>query len=807
MTGIDKVAVEVCNEMVLRGHEVVYITVPGKFKTEYLELSKRIRLHLISNNYRKNNIEKLRSILLAEMPDVVIPMFSNSIVSIFLGALRGTGIPLILSEHSDPEYYIDRWWTLGRGREEKRHARLMSFYAADQVHLLNHKFADDLPDFLKDKLSVIPNPVPILIDDISTFNDREKIVVSIGRLEESGKNLSLLIHAFSLLKNRLNGWKLHIYGDGPDKEYYRSIISQESLHDHVKLKGFTEKPKEVIGGSRVFCIPSVFEGCPLTLIESKALGVPALGFHDCTGVQQMIHHGVDGLLIQERTPQAISIALEALFRDEGYLESLSKNALEDAKKYERGRVFDQWESMIERVVSQSKAYGSKLDSVPYYNLQQQLNFELDELTKNFSYQKRLSPESYLNEWRKAQRYIGDVERSFSWRITKPLRWMKLLLRSLLDFRVSLKKVMSRKVVLRNWLLRKIGGMLPSRGVVFIDVPGFQDMKTTFGSFFEKECFFENMPFPFFKDLKIARAKVIVSACGAVKSEINQKASRLELWHASGAVKSVDNHSYKRLSSKYVIASPSDDMSNQYAKYFNVSIEDVLSVGVPKTDKLICPSSLQSMRDDFFSKNKELYGKKVYLFAPTFRGQWPTDVWYSCKLDFSKIASRLQEDEVFLVKLHPSIFNYNGYHNIDFVAGKVIDARDCSIDQLLAVSDAVISDYSSIIFDAVLMNKKMVLYAEDIDLYDLDRGLSYDYRGLAPCPIMESPDELKLLNFLRWGVVDQYAYKLFRDYFVNRCDGNSTSRVLELINELAGKGHGKSKSFNSGSSIQYGESPG
>ncbi|WP_158681714.1 CDP-glycerol glycerophosphotransferase family protein [Microbulbifer pacificus] len=807
MTGIDKVAVELSNELIARGHEIVYITIPGSFKSNYLELDRKVRIHYIHQNYRNDNVERLRSIVRAEQPDVVVPMFSNSIVSIFLAALRGLDVPLILSEHSDPNHYVGRWWLWGRGKEEKQRARMLCFHGADRIHLLNKEFSDDLPDFLREKVSVIPNPVPIQVPSVSDFSSREKLVVSIGRLDESGKRLSLLINAFSILKEKLNGWRLHIYGDGPSRQYYEDIISREGLHGIVELKGFTESPELAIGRAKIFCIPSIFEGCPLTLVEAKALGVPAIGFDDCTGVRGMISHGEDGLLVKRRTAKDLSNALETLIRDESYLSHLSELALQDAKKYSRECVFDQWESLISETVSQAKMAGPKLQRCPSFNLEQQLDFELDELTSSFSFWKRFPSKSYWGDWQRAQKYIDRVERSYSWRLTKILRWANYLVKTLSDVSALIAKLKARKVNFRNFILRKVGEFFSSGQVVFIDVPGFQDMKSTFGGYFDAECFFEDVPYPFLRDLKIARARVVVSGCGAAKRDVNKKGRRIELWHASGAIKSVANTSYNSVSGDFVIVSPSDDMREKYARYFNVNVNKVRALGVPKTDKLLCAVDSKKLIDDFFKENALLHGKKIYLFAPTFRGQWPNNVWYSSKLDFSKIASMLEDDEVVLVKLHPAIDRYAGWHDVEFVENKVINAHSFSIDQLLAVSEAVVSDYSSIVFDAVLSNKKMVLYAEDIDLYNIDRGITYDYRALAPCPLMEEPDELKLLEYLRAESFDQHSYDLYKSIFLNKCDGMATSRILELIGELSGKKYDKSKGINSSSGVQYGESLG
>ena len=82
MTGIDKVAVELANEMVNRGHQVSYISHPGNFTSDRLSLDQRVTQHTINQNYSNKTIKLLKSILKKENPDVVLPMITNSIVGI-----------------------------------------------------------------------------------------------------------------------------------------------------------------------------------------------------------------------------------------------------------------------------------------------------------------------------------------------------------------------------------------------------------------------------------------------------------------------------------------------------------------------------------------------------------------------------------------------------------------------------------------------------------------------------------------------------------------------------------------------------
>ena len=100
--------------------------------------------------------------------------------------------------------------------------------------------------------------------------------------------------------------------------------------------------------------------------------------------------------------------------------------------------------------------------------------------------------------------------------------------------------------------------------------------------------------------------------------------------------------------------------------------------------------------------------------------------------------------------------------------------------MLAIADVIITDYSSVIFDASLMDKAMVFYCPDYGSYERDFYLNYD-KDL-PGEIVTDPE--KLLEALRNAETEEAKQKVraFREKQMGACDGKSTERIAKLIKD-------------------------
>ncbi|QVQ53589.1 CDP-glycerol glycerophosphotransferase family protein [Spiractinospora alimapuensis] len=175
-------------------------------------------------------------------------------------------------------------------------------------------------------------------------------------------------------------------------------------------------------------------------------------------------------------------------------------------------------------------------------------------------------------------------------------------------------------------------------------------------------------------------------------------------------------------------------------------------------------------------------RRVVLYAPTWRddkyhtrGQHTLDL----RLDLERMRSVLGEDHVLLVRRHPRVVD-----SVPEVGGFVRDvSRYPDIMDLLLVTDVLVSDYSSVMFDFANTGRPMLFFTYDLDSYrDELRGFYFDFEEVAPGPLLRTSDEVIEALAEVDGVASAYQerYTSFTRQFCPLDDGGATARVVDRV---------------------------
>ena len=107
-------------------------------------------------------------------------------------------------------------------------------------------------------------------------------------------------------------------------------------------------------------------------------------------------------------------------------------------------------------------------------------------------------------------------------------------------------------------------------------------------------------------------------------------------------------------------------------------------------------------------------------------------------------------------------------------------RELPINELLCSADAVISDYSSLVFEYSLFGRPMVFFAYDQDEYADWRGFYYDYDALTPGPVCTTAEGVVSALKAAAEDFDSSEVDAFRERFMSACDGHATDRIIEEV---------------------------
>lgn len=265
----------------------------------------------------------------------------------------------------------------------------------------------------------------------------------------------------------------------------------------------------------------------------------------------------------------------------------------------------------------------------------------------------------------------------------------------------------------------------------------------------------------------------------------------QLWHACGAFKTfgftrIGKDGGPRQWAKnhrmydYAIVS-SKNIAKHYAEGFGIPDSCVLPSGVPRTD-IFCDSGYkEKTRTTFFEKYPQLKNKKIILFAPTFRGKGQMSAYYPAdKFNPNEICSALGEDYAIIIKLHP--FCKEKYEVDKKYKDRIIDLSNADeLNDLLFVTDLLITDYSSVVFEASLLDIPMLFYAFDLDEYIENRDFYYDFKEFIPGKTVFSQDEL--IKAVQSNDFESEKVEKFKHTFFDNIDGQSSQRVADKIISL------------------------
>ncbi|MEU8678358.1 CDP-glycerol glycerophosphotransferase family protein [Streptomyces sp. NPDC048560] len=207
---------------------------------------------------------------------------------------------------------------------------------------------------------------------------------------------------------------------------------------------------------------------------------------------------------------------------------------------------------------------------------------------------------------------------------------------------------------------------------------------------------------------------------------------------------------------------------------------VIECGYPRNDVLYAPDR-EKIADSVRERLGIPDGKRVILYAPTWREDLPKQggrYGLDLQLDLAQAEKELGEDSVLLVRRH-------------YLVGGSIPRSACVRDvsrypdvaELILISDALVTDYSSLMFDFAGTGRPMLFHTYDLEHYrDTLRGFCFDFAAQAPGPLI--PTSAGVVEALRdlEAVTESHrdAYARFRESFCDLDDGTAAVRVVDLM---------------------------
>ena len=159
----------------------------------------------------------------------------------------------------------------------------------------------------------------------SYHNYKTKYIIGCIANFYKNKGLEYLIKAVSRLQLTAYNLQLVITGDGAERENLERLIKELKLESHVILTGKIKNAHQYLRAFDIFILPSIKEGQPWVILEAMAAGLPIIATN-IAAIPEMIQNKKNGLLVEQKNPQAIAEKIEYLIKNPKISENLGQNA-------------------------------------------------------------------------------------------------------------------------------------------------------------------------------------------------------------------------------------------------------------------------------------------------------------------------------------------------------------------------------------------------------------------------------------------------------------------------------------------------
>lgn len=270
---------------------------------------------------------------------------------------------------------------------------------------------------------------------------------------------------------------------------------------------------------------------------------------------------------------------------------------------------------------------------------------------------------------------------------------------------------------------------------------------------------------------------------------------IQIWHALGAFKkfgrsvldkeggksSKTAKAFKMHKNYSLIAASGDKCVPCFSEAFGQPESKFIPIGIPRMDYLTDPSENERMRGNILRRYPQLdNGRKNILYVPTFRDTEKDK--NALKKATEDLVNKVNYTDYNLIVKHHVVDTNKEQIYTDSRMNKAEGEYFTGMD-FMCVADYVVTDYSSVIYEALLKDLPLYIYCFDSDTYIDERGFYIDF--WSDIPALYSRNAKGICDFIAADMrADADKEKAFKQDYVNKRFASITAEYGKLIDELA-----------------------
>jgi glycosyltransferase involved in cell wall biosynthesis len=362
MGGAERVTAILANEWVAAGNDVILVTL-ATHEDNFYKLDSRVECISLSLGQNGTSLSRgltanwqriraLRRLIRQRRPEIVLGMMTtSSILSII--STRGLRCAVVSTERTyPPRSDLTPAWQI---------LRWICFRLSDVVIVQTEKGAIWIRNNIPAKrVEVFPNAItyPIerhdpLVQPETLLDTSTKVILAVGRLSTE-KGFDDLLRICIPLLSQAPDWRLVIVGDGPLADTLQEQLSVSAARHQVIFVGRVGNVSDWYERADIFAMTSHFEGFPNALAESLVHGCPAVAFDIDTGPRDLIVHGENGYLVQDRCVNTFQKLLCDLMNNEDQRKSMSLTASNLRSKLSAHQIASRWITLFKTLTIRSR---------------------------------------------------------------------------------------------------------------------------------------------------------------------------------------------------------------------------------------------------------------------------------------------------------------------------------------------------------------------------------------------------------------------------------------------------------------------
>lgn len=351
------------------GYSIFIILTDGKDKQPAFHFSEKIDLIYLDLNYdkiqgypfckkailystRQRLFKKRLSETLGKIkPDITISMMRreiNFITGLKDGSKKVGEIHLNRGNFRDFNTGGHYKWIKSFMAKIWMHQLLKKIRNLDKFVVLSNEDKENWPEI--DNISVIYNAIPKFPEKFSYCTSRN--VVAAGRFVRQ-KGFDLLIDSWKIVSGRHPDWTLSIYGSG-DKEAFHKLVAKNNLTENCLLCDAVNDLSDKFAESSIFAFSSRFEGFGMVITEAMACGVPPVAFACPCGPKDIIHDGIDGLLVEPGNIETFAEKLCYLIENDEIRREMGRQARFSSERFRIETIANEWDSLFRSLTNTDK---------------------------------------------------------------------------------------------------------------------------------------------------------------------------------------------------------------------------------------------------------------------------------------------------------------------------------------------------------------------------------------------------------------------------------------------------------------------